>query len=64
LDVLGATDKRKAQKISQRKYVEYLLRNGMIEEKRSLLASLNNKLLLTAGHIMIDTTHKMVASVE
>ena len=35
-DVLGVTDKQKAQKINQRKYVEYLLRNGTMEEKRQL----------------------------
>lgn len=33
-DVLGISDKQKAQNINQRKYVKYLPRNGTMEEKR------------------------------
>lgn len=50
-DVLGISDKHKAQKINQRKYVEYLLRNGKMEEKRELLESIRNKIYLQAGKI-------------
>lgn len=50
-DVLGISDKQKAQKINQRKYVEYLLRNGTMEEKRELLSSLKNKICLKEGHV-------------
>lgn len=50
-DVLGITDKQKAQKINQRKYVEYLLRNGTMEEKRQLLGGLKNRLVLTNGTV-------------
>lgn len=53
-DVLGITDKQKAQKINQRKYVEYLLRNGTMEEKRSLLSSLKNRLILRAGDVLME----------
>jgi site-specific DNA recombinase len=50
-DVLGISDKQKAQKINQRKYVEYLLRNGTMEEKRGLLESVRSKFYLRAGRI-------------
>lgn len=50
-DVLGISDKQKAQKINQRKYVEYLLRNGTMEEKRELLESIRNKIYFQAGKI-------------
>ncbi len=52
-NVLGM-DEQKAKKINQRKYVEYLLRNGTMEEKRELLTSLKNKLFLTNGKIGVD----------
>lgn len=48
-DVLGVTDKQKTQKINQRKNVEYLLRNGTMEEKRQMLGDLKNRLVLTNG---------------
>ncbi len=50
-DVLGVSDKQKAQKINQRKYVEYLLRSGTIEEKRQLLESVKNRVQLHKGRI-------------
>mgnify|MGYP001558238106 CR=1 FL=1 len=53
-DVLGMSDKKKAQKINQRKYVEYLLRNGTMEEKRELLGSLKDRLLLKDQKIVLD----------
>jgi len=53
-DVLGIIDKQKAQKINRRKYVEYLLRNGTMEEKRSLLGSLRNKLVLSQGEVTLN----------
>lgn len=52
-DVLGISDKQKAQKINQRKYVEYLLRNGKMEEKRELLEHLKNKITLESGKINV-----------
>ena len=51
-NVLGM-DEQKAKKINQRKYVEYVLRNGTMEEKRGLLGSLKNKLVLKDGSIQI-----------
>ena len=48
-DVLGITDKKKAQKINQRKYVEYLLKNGTATDKRELLECLKNKIVLKDG---------------
>ena len=42
---LEIKDERKAKKISQRKYVEYLLRRGTMEEKRELMGNLKNKLI-------------------
>jgi hypothetical protein len=53
--VLGISDKQKAQKINQRKYVEYLLRNGSISEKRELLDSLKDKLVLQGQKIFLET---------
>ena len=53
-DVLGVSDKKKAQKINQRKYVEYLLRNGSSEEKRQLLDGLKSRLKLKNGRIQIS----------
>ena len=50
-DVLGVSDKQKAQKINQRKYVEYLLRSGTMTEKRELLGCLKNRLILKDGKI-------------
>lgn len=50
-DVLGISDKQKAQKINQRKYVEYLLRNGTMEEKRQLLECVKNRIQLRSGKI-------------
>jgi hypothetical protein len=50
-DVLGVTDKQKAQKINQRKYVEYLFRSGTMAEKRELLECLKNRLILKEGRI-------------
>jgi len=52
-DVLGITDKQKAQKINQRKYVEYLLRNGTMEEKRELLRCMKGKIFLGEGHVRL-----------
>ena len=52
-DVLGVSDRQKAKKVSQRKYVGYLLRNGTMEERRELLTSLKNKIVLTEGTIQI-----------
>lgn len=53
-DVLGISDKKKVQKINQTKYVEYLLKNGTITEKRELLDSLRNRLVLTNGKLRLD----------
>lgn len=50
-EVLGISDKQKAQKINQRKYVEYLLRNGAMEEKRQLLECVKNRIQLRSGKI-------------
>lgn len=52
-DVLGISDKQKAQKINQRKYVEYLLRNGTMEEKRELLGYLKHKIVLKEGKLAL-----------
>ncbi len=57
-DVLGVTDKQKAQKINQRKYVEYLLRNGTMEERRGLLANLRNRLVLRNQQLTLDDQAK------
>lgn len=51
-DVLGISDQQKAKKISQRKYVEYLLRNGTMGEKRALLESLRSSVFLHGGKLM------------
>jgi hypothetical protein len=53
-DVLGISDKKKAEKVNQKKYVEYLLRNGTIVEKRELLDSLRNRLTLKNGKLRLD----------
>ncbi len=53
-DVLGVTDKQKAQKINQRKYVEYLLRNGTMTERRGLLANLRDRLTLKGGKLALE----------
>ncbi len=53
-DVLGISDKQKAQKINQRKYVEYLLRNGTMEEKRELINQLKNKIILKDQKIVFS----------
>jgi hypothetical protein len=50
--------KGKKQEINQRKYVEYLLRNGTMEEKRQLLGGLKNKLVLTNGFVRLDTNQR------
>jgi DNA invertase Pin-like site-specific DNA recombinase len=52
-DVLGISDKQKAQKINQRKYVEYLLTHGRMTEKRELLGCLKNRLLLKEQKIVL-----------
>jgi len=49
-NVLGM-DEQKAKKINQRECVEYVLRNGTMEEKRGLLGSLKNKLILRNGRV-------------
>ncbi len=54
-DVLGISDKKKAQKINQRRYVEYLLRNGTMEEKRELCGSLKSKLILKDGLVLMNS---------
>ncbi len=54
-NVLGVTDKQKAQKINQRKYVEYLLRSGTMTEKRELLGCLKDRLLLKEQKIMLTS---------
>ncbi|MBU0767376.1 recombinase family protein [Patescibacteria group bacterium] len=51
-DVLGISNQKKAKKISQRKYVEYLLRKGTMGEKRALLENLRSKLLLRNGELL------------
>ncbi|MBI2635892.1 hypothetical protein HYW84_01035 [Candidatus Peregrinibacteria bacterium] len=60
LDVLGVTDQQKAQKINQRKYVEYLLTNGTMTEKRELLASFTSKILLKNGSIYLTQQEKSI----
>ncbi len=57
-DVLGVGDKQKAQKINQRKYVEYLLTHGTMTEKRELLGCLKNRLILKDQKIMLTDTKK------
>jgi len=47
-------DEQKARDINQRKYVEYVLRNGTMEEKRGLLGSLKNKLILKEGQVTVE----------
>ena len=51
--MLGVSDKQKAQKINQRKYMEYLLRNGTMEKKRELLGNLKNKLVLKEQRVTL-----------
>lgn len=51
-NVLGMNE-QKARKINQRKYVEFVLRNGTMEEKRELLSSLKNRIVLKQGCIQI-----------
>lgn len=55
-NVLGMNE-QKAKKINQRKYVEYVLRNGTMEEKRGLLGSLKNRLVLKQGDIQMEESH-------
>jgi hypothetical protein len=50
-------NEQKAKKINQRKYVEYVLRNGTMEEKRGLLGSLKNRLVLKQGDIQMEESH-------
>ncbi|MFH0770887.1 MAG: recombinase family protein [Candidatus Peregrinibacteria bacterium] len=64
-DVLGVTDKQKAQKINQRKYVEYLLTSGTMTEKRELIGCLKNRLMLKEQRIAllphVETAQKAIA---
>jgi hypothetical protein len=53
-DVLGISDKKKAQKINQRKYVEYLLKNGTPAEKRELLSCLKDRINLKGGQVSLN----------
>lgn len=53
-DVLGISDKQKTQKINQRTYVEYLLKNGTMEEKRELMGCLKEKIQLKNGKIILS----------
>ena len=52
-DALGVSDKQKVQKTNQRKYVEYLLTNGTMMEKRELLGCLKNRLMLKDQKIVL-----------
>ncbi len=52
-DVLGISDKKKARKINQRKYVEYLLKNGTPAEKRELLGCLKDRIVLKDGRVTV-----------
>lgn len=52
-DVLGIKENKKTQHIDQRKYAEYLLRNGSAAEKRGLLTCLKDKIALVNGKIEI-----------
>ncbi len=52
-DVLGISDKKKARSINQRKYVEYLLKNGTPAEKRELLGCLKDRIVLKAGRVTV-----------
>lgn len=59
-DVLGISDKKKTQKINQRKYVEYLLRNGTVAEKRELLGCLKDKLSLKQQKLVLLANEESV----
>lgn len=52
-DVLGISDRQKAKNINQRKYVEYVLKNGTSMEKRELLGCLKDRLQLQNGRIKL-----------
>jgi len=52
-DVLGISDKQKSRKINQRKYVEYLLKNGTPAEKRELLGCLKDRVMLKNQQITL-----------
>jgi len=62
--VLGMQDEIKIPKMDVRGYAKYVLRNGVVEEKRELLGCLISRLILTDRKLSLCDGNSMESALK